>query len=359
MVTKSDIEGYGTGLSAAHRPSRRLVSLLGNGATISARLAHHSLGEGREFTLMPGTGAATLVQSTMGVGLRAAHEAPPLQPTSDRPLYRQLVDWLRVDLAAKSPGDRIDSEPRLAKRFGVSRFTATRAIEILVDEGLVNRRQGLGSFVAAPPLKRTATYLLSFTEAVLSQGRVSSHRLLYFGPVPWRPGLPYQEDLPLVGLDRLRLVDRVPTAIHRSIVSAEVASSIGLNADTAEAPRFSLYRLLDNAGLTIATGSETLTARRATDEEAKLLELGDDRVVMAVQRQTSATNGMILDAVDAVYHARRYSYRAELRRDPPATLAGFHPKTVKVKEQGNATNSNTQHAFGPRLGPWGDRRGGG
>ena len=119
--------------------------------------------------------------------MRAAHEAPPLQPTSDRPLYRQLVDWLRVDLAAKSPGDRIDSEPRLAKRFGVSRFTATRAIEILVDEGLVNRRQGLGSFVAAPPLKRTATYLLSFTEAVLSHGHVASHRLLYFGPVPWRP----------------------------------------------------------------------------------------------------------------------------------------------------------------------------
>ena len=199
----------------------------------------------------------------------------------------------------------------------------TRAIEILVDEGLVNRRQGLGSFVAAPRLKRTATYLLSFTEAVPSQGRVASHRLLYFGPVPWRQGLPYPEDLPLVGLDRLRLVDRVPTAIHRSIVSAEFASSIGLNADTAEAPRFSLYRLLDNAGLTIASGSETLTARHATEEEAKLLELGDDRVVMAVQRQTSATNGMILDAVDAVYDARRYSYRAELRRDPPATLAGF------------------------------------
>jgi GntR family transcriptional regulator len=282
-----------------------------------------------------------------------------LQTTSDRPLYRQLVDWLRVDLATRAAGDRIDSEPQLAKRFGVSRFTVTRAIEILVDEGLVNRRQGLGSFVAAPPLKRTPSYLLSFTEAVLSQGRVASHRLLGFGPVLWREGLPYPEGSPLIGLDRLRLVDRIPTAIHRSIIAAEVARAIGLNAEIAGAPRFSLYRLFDDAGLTIARGAETLRARRATGEEAELLELGDGRVVMAVQRHTYAANGIILDAVDAVYDACRYSYRAELRRDPGAMISSFHPQSAKVKEQGNATNSNTQHAFGPRLGPWGDHRSGG
>jgi GntR family transcriptional regulator len=279
-----------------------------------------------------------------------------LQATSDRPLYRQLVDCLRVDLATKAPGDRIDSEPQLAKRFGVSRFTVTRAIEILVDEGLINRRQGLGSFVAAPPLKRTPSYLLSFTEAVQSQGRFASHRLLNFGPVLWREGLPGS---PLIALDRLRLVDRIPTALHRSIISAEVASAIGLDAEIARAPRFSLYRLFDDAGLTIARGAETLRARRATDEEAELLKLRDDRVVMAVERHTYAANGIILDAVDAVYDARRYSYRAELRRDLAATINTIHRQNVKVKEQGNATNSNTQHAFGPRLGPWGDHRSGG
>jgi GntR family transcriptional regulator len=80
---------------------------------------------------------------------------------------------------------------------------------------------------------------------------------------------------------------------------------------------------------------------------------------MAVQRHTYAANGIILDAVDAVYDACRYSYRAELRRDPGAMISSFHPQSAKVKEQGNATNSNTQHAFGPRLGPWGDHRSGG
>jgi len=62
----------------------------------------------------------------------------------------------------------------------------TRAIEILVDEGLIRRRQGRGSFVATPSLHRAPFYLSSFTEAVSAQGRKASHRLLRFGPVEWR-----------------------------------------------------------------------------------------------------------------------------------------------------------------------------
>jgi len=61
--------------------------------------------------------------------------------TSERPLYRQLVEELRADIAKRAVGDRIDSEPKLAQRFGVSRFTVARAFEILVEEGLIRRRQ--------------------------------------------------------------------------------------------------------------------------------------------------------------------------------------------------------------------------
>ena len=81
---------------------------------------------------------------------------------SDLPLYRQVVDRLRREIAGMPPGARIDSEPQLTKRFGVSRLTVARAIEILIDEGLVSRRQGLGSFVAAPTLKRAPAYLQTF-----------------------------------------------------------------------------------------------------------------------------------------------------------------------------------------------------
>jgi GntR family transcriptional regulator len=277
--------------------------------------------------------------------------------SSHRPLYLQLVDSLRIDVANKMPGDRIDSEPQLSRRFGVSRFTVTRAIEILVDEGLISRRQGLGTFVAAPALKRAPSYLASFTEAVSAAGRAASHRVLAFGPTLWHENLPYRDDEPLVALDRLRLVDRVPTAIHRSVVSAAVAERIGLTPDVVASPNFSLYRRFDEAGLFVDRGVETLRARGASATESKLLGLDDNRVVMAVRRQTFASDGMILDVVDAVYDARRYAYEAEIRRAPGSASSNYHPQTSR--ENDNVSHSNGEQSFGPRLGPWGDVDGAG
>jgi GntR family transcriptional regulator len=276
--------------------------------------------------------------------------------TSNRPLYRQLVEELRADVAKRAVGDRIDSEPRLAQRFGVSRFTVARALEILVEEGLVRRRQGLGSFVAPPSLVRAPTYLSSFTEAVEAQGRTASHRLLSFGSVKWRQGLPYPDDAALIGMDRLRFVNDAPAAIHRSIIDRKVADRIGLTRSVATSPGFSLYRLLDRTGLTIQRGVETLRARAATAEEARLLNIADAPVVMAVRRETFGPGGMVLDVVDAVYDARRYSYEAEIRRDlaPPARNSHLR----KIVEANHASNSNVERNFGPRLGPWSDRGGG-
>ena len=276
-----------------------------------------------------------------------------LQSDLDRPLYLQLVDRLREDVAGKQPGDRIDSESKLAERFRVSRFTVTRAIEILVDEGLIRRRQGLGSFVAPPPLRRSPSYLCSFTDAIAAQGRTATHRLLAFRPAPWREGLPYEASEALLRLDRLRLVDRVPTAIHRSIIAAALAERIGLTRKSAAAPGFSLYGMFRAAGLLAARGDETLRARSATVEEAELLQLGDDSVVMEVTRNTYDSSGMVLDVVDAVYDARRYTYQAEIRSD----LAGIASPEKKM-EVGYASR-NDRRDFGPRLGPWSDGGDGG
>ncbi|MDE3175299.1 MAG: GntR family transcriptional regulator [Pseudomonadota bacterium] len=271
-----------------------------------------------------------------------------LRTDVDRPLYLQLLDALRRDIAQKRPGERIDSEPVLAERFGVSRFTVTRAVEILVDEGLIHRRQGLGSFVAPPPLRRRPSYLASFTEAVESQGRASTQRLLAFGPQSWREDLPYPPEEPLIRFDRLRLVDAIPTAIHCSVLPADLARKISLDRKLAASPRVSLYRLFTQAGLVVARGVETLRARSAEPEERRLLELGDHPVVMEVTRSTYDSGGALLDFVHAVYDARRYAYQAEIRS---AALGG---QSGKTEEETNERLSNLGHAFGPRLGPWGD-----
>ena len=278
-----------------------------------------------------------------------------LASTPGRPLYLQLADRLRADAAGRKSGARVESEPVLARRFGVSRFTVTRAVEILVDEGLFTRRQGLGTFIAPPRLKRAPTFLASFTESIAAQGRAASHRLLAFGPVealgvPFPS--PYPEGTRLLRLDRLRLVDDVPSSIHRSLLDLAVAERVGLTKAVAADPHFSLYRQFRAGGIVIERGVETLQGRRATPKEGNLLVLDRDRVVVTVRRETYAADGALLDVDDAIYDARRYAYETEIRRGGQIATSFSQPM-----ETGNASNSNDQRSLGPRIGPRNDRGG--
>lgn len=267
------------------------------------------------------------------------------------PLYLQIADRLREDIGAMDRGARIPSEPQLAKDWGVSRFTVAKAVEQLVDEGLITRRQGSGSFVAEAPLRRAPGYLLSFTEAVEAAGHAASHRLIAFEPTEWREGLPYAEDAELILLDRLRLVDGTAVARHRSVLSAELIRSIGLTEGVAGSPSFSLYRYFEEHGLSVHSATERLHACAAGPDDRDLLGLEADGVVVAVTRHSFAADGTPLDAVGAIYDARRYSYEARLvRRHHP----GNHQQETNHDE---ILDSGRGH-LGPRLGPW-DARGNG
>lgn len=262
------------------------------------------------------------------------------------PLYLQIADRLREDIIAMDSGARIPSEPQLAKDWGVSRFTVAKAVEQLVDEGLITRRQGSGSFVAEAPLRRAPGYLLSFTEAVEAAGRKPSHELIAFTKTDWRDGLPYPEDAELVLLDRLRRVDGVAVARHRSVLSAELIDSIGLTEKVARASDFSLYRYYGEHGLSVDTATEHLVASVAGKDDRKLLGLTGDAVVVAVTRHSFAADGTPLDAVSAIYDARRYSYEARLVRQHRSGNLGQEKNHAEILDAGRGH-------LGPRLGPWG------
>jgi GntR family transcriptional regulator len=266
---------------------------------------------------------------------------------SRAPRYLQIAEALKARVASMEPGARLQSEPQLSREFAVSRFTVTRAIELLMDEGMLTRRQGSGTFVAEAPLRRAPGYLLSFTEAVAASGHKPTHRLLGYQSTPWERGLPYDKSEDLLLLDRLRLVDDVAVARHRSVLSARLAERIGLSEDRVSDPSFSLYAHLEDHGLSAHSATERLIACNAEAEDRNLLGLARGAVVIAVTRHSFAADGTVLDCVSAIYDARRYSYEANLVRQ--------HRSGNKLINQENDNDPQT-HAGdghgGPRLGPW-------
>jgi GntR family transcriptional regulator len=267
------------------------------------------------------------------------------------PYYLQIAGKLRGMVDSLPAGERIPSEPQLAKDFKVSRFTVAKAVELLVKDGLIIRKQGSGTFVAEAPLRRQPGYLLSFTEAVQAAGHAATHKVLAFRPVEWSPGLPYSPETPLILFDRLRFVDGMAVARHHSVLSADLIRQIDLSEEIAKAPDFSLYRHFGEHGLTVATANERLVARLADEDERTLLSLADDTVVVSVSRQTFSHDGTPLDAVDATYDARHYSYEARLTRQPDM---GNHKSTQEKSDEFQSPDMDGHH--GPRLGPWGNER---
>ena len=105
-----------------------------------------------------------------------------LSRSSPEPLYRQLAGHLEREIAsgAVKPGDRIESEGLLAERFKVSRITVRQAIEGLVKQQQLIRKQGKGTFVTAPPMRHDLRRPHGLFGSLFSQSDDASAKLLLY-----------------------------------------------------------------------------------------------------------------------------------------------------------------------------------
>lgn len=248
-----------------------------------------------------------------------------------------LAAFLRqeIERGVFKPGDRLPSETQLCVNHGVSRGTVVRAIEQLVGDGIVHRRQGAGSFVARPSLHRRAGNLLSFSESAAGDGRQSQQKLIEFGEASAEQIREFDCDGPGVYLCRLRYLEGLPCAIHRSIVPLHIARRVdALNAgnNTAlSASDFSLYHALETAGHRVCEAHERVTTRLADSGETALLDLDDPSAVMVVFRQSFDGSGRLVEAVEAIYHGEYYTYDMRLLVTPSVVA---HEADTKVLSLG-------------------------
>lgn len=106
-------------------------------------------------------------------------QVPSLNLGSPVPLYHQLATSLSTAIAQGvfQPGDRLPSEPELARRFGVTRPTVRQATRLLAERRLVEARRGSGTFVLAPG-KQVDLFSLAGTLEAFEQSGVQLERRL-------------------------------------------------------------------------------------------------------------------------------------------------------------------------------------
>ncbi len=143
-----------------------------------------------------------------------------LEKRSQSPLYQQLMTRLKNDIIAGvyPSGGRIPSEQVLCSTYFVSRVTVRKALLDLVQEGLLVRRQGKGTFVADKRIQRDLQHITSFSIACLDTGRVPGTKVI---SVQYEPAqaedleaLGVLEGEPVLEICRVRLCDAEPVMLE-------------------------------------------------------------------------------------------------------------------------------------------------
>jgi GntR family transcriptional regulator len=242
---------------------------------------------------------------------------PALERSNPVPLYYQLKEVLRQQIKSGhlAPNTAIPSEPELVASYQVSRATVRQALTELVNEGLLYRMHGKGTFVREPRLEEHVNELSSLTREIQQRGKRPGGILLLSeltrGPDAVRQRLKLAEDEQVIRLERLRTADGQPIAYEVDYVPYQRASS--LYQRVKEVGEGSLYQLLASEGMVPATVEQSVTADHAQVREAEVLRVSMGEAVMRVQSTTFGPVGIPIAYSELAFPLDRFDLRYTLR----------------------------------------------
>ena len=224
------------------------------------------------------------------------------------PAYQRIQSVIRkrIDSGQLQPGDSVPSERDLAKTHQVSLMTARHALAFLEREGLVERRRGIGTFVAPPKIHFNK--LMSYTEQMSGRGLAVSSKLLSLGVIETEQEIAARLSLPatsrLIKVERLRLGGDEPFAIETCYLSADEFGDL----TRSRLDRASLFSVLEHDhGLQIAHSDEEVDATTADAYTARLLGIPAGAAVLRIRQQIYSTKAKPTLYVLGLYRSDRHT----------------------------------------------------
>jgi GntR family transcriptional regulator len=240
-----------------------------------------------------------------------------LERSNPLPLYYQLKEVLRQQIRAGhlAPHTAIPSEPELVARYHVSRATVRQALTELVNEGLLYRQHGKGTFVCEPRVQQTLSELTSLTQDIRRRGKRPGGILLISelirGSEIVRKRLDLTDEEQVIRLERLRTADDLPIAHEIDYLPHPRASSIYKRAK--EVADGSLYSLMSSEGLIPYLAEQTLKADAASNREAEFLRIQPSEPGLRLTCTTFDSTGSPIVYSESFYPGARYDFQVTLR----------------------------------------------
>ncbi|GAB4490749.1 MAG: transcriptional regulator NagR [Anaerolineales bacterium] len=231
---------------------------------------------------------------------------------SPLPLRYQLKQHLleKIESGEWQPNDLIPSEQELQDLFGISRITVRQALGDLVNEGLLIRERGRGTFVAPPKMTHSPEARHSLTEFMLEKGIRPGWQVLEQNFTSANRETAAQLNLPtnsrVYRIHRLRLANDEPIGHHVAFLTESLAGQIRQELLTEGG---SLNYIGHLPQIQNSRATRTIEAVAATELDSRLLHMSPGAPVLMIQRVVKSASGEALEFLQARYRGDRFKYQ--------------------------------------------------
>ena len=232
--------------------------------------------------------------------------------TSPVPLYFQVATRLQelIEKGEIGVGARIENEVDLAERLGVSRPTTRRAIQYLVERGMLVRKRGVGTQVVHPKVRRPVELSSLYDDLVMSERAPRTDVLdLRVIPAPQEvaDALEVAPGTEVTWFERLRYAGGEPLALMHNAIPIDL-----LQLTERDLAEHGLYELLRRAGFVPRIATQVIGARSASAAEGRILAEKRGASLLTMTRTAWDASGRTLEYGSHVYRASRYSFELNL-----------------------------------------------
>lgn len=235
---------------------------------------------------------------------------------SKLPLYHQLYEILRGSILGGhwQPGDMLPPESELIAEYEVSRTVVRQVLDMLVNEGLIYRQRGRGTFVSHPTVEQSLVRVVSFTDDMRQRGCEPGTEVLFSGLIAAPEDIAARLDIEpgeeLARIDRLRLADGEPMSIEQSYLVHRYCPGI-LDGDYEANP---LREALDQRyNIRWSRARQVMRAISASPEMACLLAIKPLSPLLHIERISFSQENVPVEFLHIYYRGDRYSLHSELQ----------------------------------------------
>ena len=235
-----------------------------------------------------------------------------LDRSSPVPLYFQVAQQIEraITEGDLAPGDRLDNEISLAEQFGLSRPTMRRAIQELVDKGLLVRKRGVGTQVVHGQVTRPVELTSLFDDLTRHHQTPTTKVLIneiIEAPDEVGARLSIAQGSPVLHLRRLRFAHGEALAIMENYLPEDL-----IPLGEADLNTRGLYQLMRSRGVNIRVAKQRIGARTGTPEECTLLGERKGSPVLTMERAAHDDSGRPVEWGRHAYRASQYSFEVTL-----------------------------------------------